>query len=268
MKIYSFNVNGIRSVFDKGFLDWLEKEKPEIVCLQEIKADVNELDQTFTKIDGYYSYFNSAQKKGYAGTAVYTRIEPKEVESKIGLERFDDEGRSLKLVFDEFTLYNFYIPHGGRFKENMPYKLEVYEKLLSIFESEKDGNTILAGDFNIAHNDIDVFHAKQNYNNTMFTPEERNRLDRIIDLGYTDSFRDKNPEKQEFSWWPYRGDLRERNIGWRIDYLFPSKKIYPKVIDAFTRKDIPGSDHGPVGLELKSKMKTDKGPVYPKATLF
>ena len=173
----------------------------------------------------------------------------------------------MKLMFDEFTLYNFYIPHGGRFKENLPYKMDVYKKLLPIFGSIKNERVILTGDFNIAHEEIDVFNAENNKNNTMFTPKERKCLDMIINLGYIDSFRDQNPETRAFSWWPYRNNLRERDIGWRIDYIFPSQKIYPKLQSSFTRKDILGSDHCPVGVEIQSEMKEDN-PTYPKETLF
>ena len=267
MKIYSFNVNGIRSVFSKGFLDWIETEKPDIVCLQEIKADESVLDDTFRKIDGYYSYFNSAEKKGYSGVGVYTRIKPIEVEDKMGIERFDMEGRSLKLVFDEFVLYNFYIPNGGRDKENFSYKFDAYKKLLKVFKSIKDEKVIMVGDFNIAHTELDVFHSKQNVNNTMFTTEEREQIGKIIDLGYVDTFREKYPKKEEYSWWSYMRNARERDIGWRIDYVFVTKKLYPKVKDSFTRKDILGSDHCPVGIEIQSKMKKDD-PSYPKEILF
>lgn len=250
MKIYSFNVNGIRSVMQKGFLEWIKEEQPDIVCVQEIKIDSSLLSDEITKINGYYSYFNPAKKKGYAGTAIYTKIEPKKIEYGIGHERFDNEGRSIKLTFDSFILYNFYIPNGSRDKRDIPYKLEVYDELINLFKKEKDNNIILTGDFNIAHEEIDVFHAKNNRNNTMFTPEERKQIDRIIGLGYVDSFRDKYPEKQSFSWWPYYRNLREKDIGWRIDYFFISKNFYPKIKDAFIRKDIMGSDHCPVGIEL------------------
>ncbi len=248
MKIYSFNVNGIRSAVSKGFLKWLTKEQPDIVCLQEIKADSKELAQEIIKVPGYFSYFNSAQRKGYAGTAIYTKIKPKDVECKIGYQRFDNEGRMIKMVFDEFTLYNFYIPNGSRDKRDIPYKLDVYQKLFSIFAKKK--KTILTGDFNIAHKEIDVFNAKTNKNNTMFTPEERKQIDDLLSLGYVDSFREQNPEKKSYTWWPYMANLRERDIGWRIDYFFVSKDLFPKIKSSFIRKDIPGSDHCPVGIEM------------------
>lgn len=267
MKIYSFNVNGIRSATEKGFLDWLKKEKPEIVCLQEIKANSDQLEDKIKKVNGYYTYFNSAKRKGYAGTAVYTRIKPEKVDFSIKYERFDNEGRSIILTFNEFVLYNFYIPNGARDKRDIPYKIDVYKKLLKIFNDVKDKNVILVGDFNVAHNEMDVYNAKQNIQNTMFTPEERKQLDAIINSGYIDTFREKNPEKQSYSWWPYMANLRERDIGWRIDYVFVSKKLYPKIQDAFIRKDILGSDHCPVGIEMQSKMNMDN-PIYPKNSLF
>lgn len=266
MKIYSFNVNGIRSIVSKGFLDWIEKEQPDIVCLQEIKADEKALEP-YGEIDGYYAFFNSAKKKGYAGVGVYTRVKPMKVEHVIGIDRFDNEGRSLKLTFDEFTLYNFYMPQGGRLKENLPYKLDTYRDLLKIFKRYKDQETILVGDFNIAHTERDVCNAKSNENSTMFTPQEREQIDQIIDLGYVDTFRDKYPKKQSYSWWSYWGNTRARDIGWRIDYIFVTEKLRKKIIDAFIRKDIEGSDHCPVGIEIRSKMKEDN-PQYPKSELF
>lgn len=268
MKIYSWNVNGIRSIFDKGFLEWIQNEQPDIVCLQEIKADSNDLDITFTQIDGYHAYFNSAKKKGYAGVAVYTKYKPQSVETQIGFERFDSEGRMLKLVFDTFTLFNFYIPNGSRDKRDMPYKLDVYQTLLSMFDDIKEESVILAGDFNIAHNEIDVYHAKANKNNTMFTSEERKQLDAITGLGYIDTFRSLYPDQQAFSWWPYMGDLRERDIGWRIDYIYVSKKLSPNILDACTKREVEGSDHGPIGLELAMDMKEGLSPTYHKETLF
>lgn len=268
MKLYSWNVNGIRSVFNKGFLEWMQTEQPDIVCLQEIKADVEDLNTTFTQVDGYYAYFNSAQKKGYAGTAVYTKLKPNHIETSIGHDRFDSQGRMLRLDFDDFTLFNFYIPNGARDKRDIPYKLEVYEQLLEMFDEIKEKKVILTGDFNIAHQEIDVFHAKQNKNNTMFTPEERKQIDAIVDLGYGDTLRMVRPEEQLFSWWPYMGDLRDRNIGWRIDYFFVSSPLKDLVIDANTHREVEGSDHGPISLEVNLDVEMGEGPVYPKDTLF
>jgi len=264
MKIFSWNVNGIRAVFRNGFRNWLKKTDPDIVCLQEIKADSSELSEEYKEIDGYWVYFNSAEKKGYSGTAVYTKFKPQSVEMEIDMKQFDKEGRCLKLNFKDFTLFNFYIPHSGRAKENLDYKLSVYKKLLGILEPFAKKQTLLAGDFNIAHTEQDLYFPKQNTNNVMFTPEERRQIESLINLGYTDTFRHKYPDKKSYTWWPYRNNLRERDIGWRIDYIFVSKPLLPSVKDAFTRKEIRGSDHCPYGISLNKKLTGEKGSVYKK----
>jgi exodeoxyribonuclease-3 len=273
MKIISWNVNGIRSIFGKTFLDYLRESNPDIICLQEIKADSDELSEEYSQIDGYYSYFNSSSlKKGHSGVAVYTKIKPTSVEIKLGISRFDHEGRCLKLTFDDFILFNFYIPNGGREKKDVPYKMEVYKKLLNLFKEISNENIILAGDFNIAHNEIDVFNFKQNYKNTMFTPEEREQITKIIGLGYIDTFRYKYPEKKAYTWWPYMSDLRERDIGWRIDYIFVSNSLKPLIKDSFTQREILGSDHGPLGLIIDKEVNLKEIPIYkkeePQTSLF
>lgn len=265
MKIVSWNVNGIRSVFRTTFLSYLKECDPDIICLQEIKADSNELTDEFLKIDGYYAYFNSSRiKKGHSGVAIYTKIKPVTVETLLGISRFDDEGRCLKLTFDDFILFNFYIPNGARDKRDIPYKLEVYRQLLPIFRSVADKDVILAGDFNIAHAEIDVFYAKQNHNNTMFTLEEREQLTNLLNLGYTDAFRYTYPMKKAYTWWPYMRDLRERDIGWRIDYFYVTESLRPLVVDAFVQREVLGSDHGPLGLILDKNVKGGEGPVCKK----
>ena len=191
-------------------------------------------------------------------------MKPASVETILGIERFDQEGRCLKLTFKDFILFNFYIPNGGRDKHDIPYKLEVYEKLFPIFESVAGKNVILTGDFNIAHGELDVFHAKQNYGNTMFTPEERQQITALLKLGYVDTFRNKYPEKKSYTWWPYMNNLRERDIGWRIDYFFVSKSLLPSVRDAFMQRQVLGSDHGILGIELDKNVEIAERPVYGK----
>lgn len=264
MKIVTWNVNGIRSVFKSAFLEWLKNEDPDIVCLQEIKADWNELPHEFTHIDGYYAYFHSAQKKGYSGVAVYTKVKPIKVDENLDIQRFDDEGRCLKLSFQDFVLFNFYIPHGGRMKENLGYKLDVYKKLLAMLKELHGKEAILAGDLNIAHTHLDLFNSKQNENNTMFTPQERRQLDTLASLGYVDTFRKMYPEKMAYTWWPYALDARGRDVGWRIDYIFVTKNLETAIKDAFMRKDVGGSDHCPFGLILNKYFETNDRPVYPK----
>ena len=253
MKIVTWNINGIRSVFKKYFLKWLKVEKPDIICLQEIKARSNDLSEDIKQIDGYYSYFNSAIKKGYSGVAVYTKIKPILVEDKLGVKRFDDEGRLLKLIFKDFILFNFYIPHGGRKKENLNYKLNVYKKIFSTIKKLSSKKVIICGDFNVAHSELDLYYPKQNKNNIMFTSRERQQLDYLEDLGYIDTFREKNPNKKAYTWWSYAFNARGRDIGWRIDYIFVSKKFKNSITNTSMRKEVKGSDHSAFVLNLKNK---------------
>lgn len=250
MRIVSWNVNGLRSVIRKGFLEWMKKEDPDILCLQEIKIQENELPFDLIYLDNYQSFFNSSYKKGQSGVAVYSKEAPILVNKSLELSRFDKEGRMLELKFSEFTLLNLYIPHGGRDKHDLNYKLQVYIQLIRNLEEEKDENVILIGDFNIAHEDIDLARPDQNRDNIMFTPAEKFQIDRILHLGFLDSFRELNKEAGNYTWWPYYRDARKRNLGWRIDYAFVSKSLAPKLKNAFILKDVLGSDHAPIGVEI------------------
>ncbi|MBN2015262.1 exodeoxyribonuclease III [Candidatus Dojkabacteria bacterium] len=250
MEILSWNVNGLRAVYKKGFLEWLHKAKPDILCLQETKAQEDQLPFDLTSLSSYITYFNSAKKKGYSGVAIYTKEKPSIVKSTLGQYQFDKEGRILNLKFKNFRLINLYIPHGGRKKEKLSYKLEVYEELFKYIKRFKKEKLILTGDFNIAHEEIDLKRPKQNLDNIMFTEEERQKLDKLIGLNFIDTFRYLNPRKKTYSWWPYFNDARERNLGWRIDYIFTSKSLKRKIKKAFILTDVKGSDHCPVGVEL------------------
>ena len=223
MKILSCNVNGIRSAYRKGFLEFIQKENPDIFCLQEIKANTENLPSELLEIKDYYSYFNSAQKKGYSGVAVYTKRKPTSVNTSLGHDRFDKEGRILELDYPDFTLINFYIPHGGRQKENLSYKLEVYKEIFKKVNTLKNRDLILIGDFNIAHKEIDLARPKENKDNVMFTVEERKQIDNLFDLGLVDSFRYLNTNSGNYTWWPYAFKAKERNMGWRIDMLLSPK---------------------------------------------
>ena len=250
-KIISWNVNGLRAVYKRDFLQWLEETDADIVCLQEIKAQVDQLPSDLIEAKGYYSYFNAAVRKGYSGVAVYSKKKPKLLEGVLNHQRFDEEGRMLELEYPEFILMNFYLPHGGRQKENLDYKLEVYNRLLDYLEKIQDKNLILVGDFNIAHEEIDLARPKQNLNNIMFTQEERKQIDQMIELGFTDTFRKFHKGEEHYTWWPYFVNARQRNLGWRLDYMFTSKKMTSKLKDAFIFRNVMGSDHCPVGIELK-----------------
>lgn len=256
MKIISWNVNGLRSVYKKNFLDWLEKSGADVALLQEVKAHEAALSpETFPGLldnQTYSAYFNTARKPGYSGVAAYVKQKPLEIEKTLlPVKRFAEEGRILKLNYPKFTLINFYLPHGGRLKENLPYKLEVYDHLINYLKKVREENVIIAGDFNIAHQDIDLARPKDNRNNIMFTAEERKQIDRILELGFVDSFRKYHAEGGHYTWWPYRLDLRKRNVGWRLDYIFISQNLASKLKNAFILPDVPGSDHCPVGVELK-----------------
>jgi len=257
MKIISWNINGIRSIYKKNFLHWLLTHKADIVCLQEIKAQREQIPSDLLQLKDYYFYFNQAVKKGYAGVAVYTKQKPLKIKDKLGLDRFDEEGRILQLEYPGFVLINLYMPHGGRQKENLGYKLEVYSCLLKFLRNlkKRSKNIILIGDFNIAHQEIDLARPKQNQNNIMFTLEERKQIDKIIGLGFIDAFRKFHKEGAYYTWWPYMANARQRNLGWRIDYSFVAKELTPRLKDAFIFSEMRGSDHCPIGIEIINKMR-------------
>jgi len=250
MKIISWNVNGIRSAYKKGFLKWLTSARADIVCLQEIKAQKEQIPTDLLNLKNYHFYLNSAVKKGYSGVAVFTKEKPISVDYKLGLKRFDQEGRILKLKYPNFVLINLYLPHGGRLKENLGYKLESYKCLLNYLKKNKDKNIILTGDFNIAHQEIDLARPKNNKNNIMFTQKERKQIDEVMDLGFTDTFRKFNQKPDNYTWWPYMANARDRNLGWRIDYTFTSKKLTSKLKKSFILNKVKGSDHCPVGVNV------------------
>jgi len=250
MKIISWNVNGIRSVYRKGFLRWLKREKPDILCLQETKAHQNQLPFDLTTLTGYHTVFNSAKRKGYSGVGLYSLEKPQEIKKDLGHKRFDREGRFIETNFCDFTSINFYIPHGNRDQKDIPYKLEVYEKIFEYIKNHNEENLILCGDFNIAHKERDLARPKSNWENTMFTEAERAQLDHLINLGFVDSFRKFNKEGGNYSWWPYSKSAREKNIGWRIDYIFTSVTLTGNLQNAFIQKEISLSDHVPVGIKI------------------
>ena len=250
MKVLSWNVNGIRSVFKHGFLEWLKKSNADIICLQEVRAQTNQFPKELTSLKNYNLYLNPAVKKGYSGTAIFSKEKPLRIETKLGLKRFDDEGRFIGLDYPDFTFIDIYLPHGGRMKENLNYKLEVYEYLLNYLDKIKDKNVIIAGDFNIAHQEIDLARPKANKNNIMFTLEERKQIDSIIELGFIDTFRKFHKDGSNYTWWPYMVNARERNLGWRIDYVFISKPLLNKLKKSFILNNDRGSDHCPIGIEI------------------
>jgi exodeoxyribonuclease-3 len=254
MKIISWNVNGLRAVYKRNFVKLLKDINADIVCLQEIKIQKEHLPRNLIHIKNYYSYFNFAEKKGYSGVAVYTKQRPLKTEYALGIKKFDSEGRIIRLEYLDFILINIYMPHGGRQKENLGYKLDVYKYLLNYLKQIKNKRVVLIGDFNVAHQEIDLARPKYNQNNIMFTATERKNIDRIIKLGFTDAFRKFHKEGGQYTWWPYFANARERNLGWRIDYIFASKSLTPKLKDAFILQKAKGSDHCPAGMDIEMRF--------------
>ena len=249
MKLISWNVNGIRACLTKGFEDFFKEIDADIFCIQETKCQPGQVELEF---EGYTSYWNSAEKKGYSGTAVFTKIKPKNVVYGIGIDEHDKEGRVITLEFDDFYLVNIYTPNSKRELERLDYRQiwedEIRNYLLKLNESKP---VIMCGDLNVAHKEIDLKNPKTNRRNAGFTDEERNKMTELLKAGFTDTFRFLYPDKENaYSWWSYMGHAREKNVGWRIDYFIISKSIESKVQDATIHSDIMGSDHCPVGLEI------------------
>lgn len=252
MKIYSWNVNGLRAIQKKGFINWVKKEQPDILCIQETKAHIDQLDDEVINIEGYYCYFSSAERKGYSGVATYTKEKPLSVKTGIGIERFDSEGRILITEYPRFILLNIYFPNGQKDDERLSYKMEFYDAILDYCENLKkqDKKLIISGDYNTAHKEIDLKNPKANENRSGFLPIERAWMDKFISYGYIDTFRYFYPEEVKYSWWSYRFRARERNAGWRIDYHFVSDNLIDEVKDAKILDEVTGSDHCPVVIYL------------------
>ncbi len=244
MRLFSWNVNGIRACAKKGFTQWLEEESPDIIMLQEIKATEDKVPDSIAP--GYHAYWFPAQKPGYSGTAILSKAEPERVERGALAQKFDDEGRIITAFYPGFTLVNVYVPQGSRDKSKMPFKLEFYEVLLNYLDT-LEGPVILGGDFNIAREARDLARPNENVNNTMFTPAERKVLHRVLLAGFVDSYREFHDESGAYTWWPYFANARERNLGWRIDYFF-TRDVHLK--DAFIMPQAHGSDHCPIGISV------------------
>ena len=248
MKLISWNVNGLRAVYNKGFLENFLKLDSDIFCIQETKMQEGQLE---VNLDGYKTYFNYAEKKGYSGTAIFTKIEPQKVSYGIGIEKHDKEGRVITLEFENFILVNCYTPNAQRELTRLEYRVEWEKDFRNYLKNlDKKKPVILCGDLNVAHNEIDLKNPKTNIGNAGFTIEERTEMTNLLEKGFVDSYRYLYPDKQEFSWWSYMRNSREKNIGWRIDYFIVSEKIKDKIEDAKIHTDIYGSDHCPVELTI------------------
>ncbi|SFL74090.1 exodeoxyribonuclease-3 [Methanobrevibacter olleyae] len=254
IRFISWNVNGIRAIHRKGFLDWFNEEKADIVCLQETKAQANQLPKKLVNIPDYTSYFNSAERKGYSGVATYTSYEPKDVYSGMGIEKFDIEGRLQRLDFDDFTLLNIYYPNGGMGEERLKYKLDFYDAFLDYVNDlrDKGHNLVICGDLNTAHKEIDLARPKANEDVSGFLAVEREWVSKFLDNGYIDTFRMFHEnEKDQYTWWSYRTRARERNVGWRLDYFFVNEEFKDNVKASYIKSNVMGSDHCPIALEIE-----------------
>ncbi len=250
MKIISWNVNGIRAVMKKGFPDFVKKYDPDILCLQETKAHPDQVDELLH--DYEHHFWNSADKKGYSGTAIFSKIKPLNVSYGGGIDVGDTEGRIVTAEFDEFFLVNVYTPNSKRGLARLDYRQE-WDKLFFNYlkELEKSKPVITCGDLNVAHTEIDLARPKNNTKNAGFTPQERSGFQKYLDNGFLDTFRMFNQDPENYSWWSYMFNARSKNLGWRIDYFLTSEKLKKNIISAEILKDVMGSDHCPVTLNLK-----------------
>ena len=250
MKLISWNVNGLRAIYKKGFIDIFNNLDADIFCIQETKMQEGQIE---LDLKDYYEYYNYAERKGYSGTAIFTRIKPISVSYGIGKEEHDKEGRVITLEFDKFYLVNCYTPNSGRELARLEYRMEWETEFRKYLENlDKKKPVIICGDLNVAHNEIDLKNPKTNRHNAGFTDEEREKIGILLNSGFTDTFRKLYPEKTGcYTWWSYMRNARETNAGWRIDYFLVSNRISNNIKEATIYSEIMGSDHCPVGLEIK-----------------
>jgi exodeoxyribonuclease-3 len=253
MKIISYNVNGLRSALDKNLLLWLQAANPDVLCLQETKAQPEQIPAEPFEALGYKMYFFSAQKKGYSGTAIFCKNTPLHVEYGMNMPLYDDEGRGIRLDFEKISILNVYMPSGTSGEERQTFK---YQYLADFYKyiselKKKCPNLLITGDFNIAHQEADIHHPERHHKMSGFLPDERKWFGEFLGLGFADSFREKNKDAHEYSWWSYRSGARKKNIGWRIDYQVLTKNLVPNIKRAALLSDAVHSDHCPTLLELE-----------------
>ncbi len=250
MKLISWNVNGLRACMNKGFQDFLANSEADIFCVQETKMQKGQAEFDFS---GYEEYWNSAEKKGYSGTAIFTKIKPLSVSYDIGIAEHDQEGRVITAEFDDFYLVNVYTPNSQRELARLDYRMQWEDAFRSyIKQLDEKKPVIICGDLNVAHKEIDLKNFKTNHKNAGFTDEERAKMTELLEAGFTDSFRYLYPDKEGiYTWWSYMFKAREKNAGWRIDYFVVSNRLADRIADSLIYTDIMGSDHCPVGLILK-----------------
>lgn len=255
MRLISWNVNGIRALAKKGFLEWLNQASPDILGIQELRAEPEQMDEKLRNPAGYYAYwYPASSKKGYSGVGLLSKTEPLNVQFGMGMPEYDIEGRVLIAEYPQFTLLTAYFPSGTRGTERVEYKLEFNDAFLTVTENlRKAGKPVIfCGDVNTAHKEIDLTYPKANEKTSGFMPVERAWIDKIVGLGYIDTFRHFYPDKPEqYSWWSARSNTREKNIGWRLDYFFITAELLPFLRDAHIFPEVTGSDHCPVGIDLQ-----------------
>ena len=257
MRVISINVNGIRAAHRKNFFIWLQKQDADIVCVQETKAQVEQLTEEIIKPKGYYSYFNDALKKGYSGVAIYSRIEPDKIIDKIGWRVADDQGRYLQANFGKLSIVSLYLPSGSSSEERQIIKFDFLDHFISILKKmrRQKREYIICGDWNIAHKKIDIKNWKGNQKNSGFLPEERSWMDNLFNkLGMVDSFRVVNQEAEQYTWWSNRGQAWAKNVGWRIDYQIVTPGLKDKIRTASIYKDERFSDHAPLIIDYDLKL--------------
>ncbi|MEM7015194.1 MAG: exodeoxyribonuclease III [Verrucomicrobiota bacterium] len=251
MQLVSWNVNGIRAAMDKGFREYLEKQQPDVLCLQETKAQPEQVDLGWAEDLGYTHFWNCAEKKGYSGTAIFAKVDVAGHTLDMGVDDHDKEGRVITADMGDFQLVTVYTPNSQRGLTRLDYRMDWDKTFLAFLKKlEKKKPVIFCGDLNCAHEEIDLANPKSNRKNAGFTDEERAGLDKVVEAGFIDSFRQFDEGPGNYSWWTYRSNARERNIGWRLDYFFVSPKFWDSVKNATILKDVFGSDHCPVALEL------------------
>ena len=253
-KILCWNVNGIRAAQKHGFLEWLYRESIDILCLQETKAHPEQLDRDLLEPDGYYTYWNYPERKGYSGVATFTREKPLRFQNDFGVQDLDIEGRIIISEYPQFIIFNVYFPNGQKDESRLKYKMHFYDTFLDFVEPlrQKGEKLIICGDFNTAHKEIDLARPKENKNVSGFLPIERAWMDKFVAHGYIDTFRHFNKEPNQYTWWDLKSRARERNVGWRIDYFFVTENLLSSVSKAFIMPEVMGSDHCPLGIILKT----------------
>lgn len=253
MKIVSFNVNGIRAIMKKEFTSSVDALNPDILCLQETKAQDLQVEEALASINGFHLSANSAKKKGYSGTAILSKVKPLSIQNDMGIAKHDEEGRVICAEFEDFYLVNVYVPNSGSDLKRLSYRQE-WDKDFNAYlkELEKNKPVVVCGDFNVAHQDIDLANPKPNYNKSAgYMQEEIDGMNAYLGNGFVDTFRHFHPEQVKYSWWSYRAGARERNVGWRIDYFLVSEAFLPHVSNAEIHNEIMGSDHCPVSINVK-----------------